>query len=112
MKSIIIKLKAGRTLDDLVDEVMFWFGEGARPGFFRQEDAFAYNNTHVHPGGWLRIPADDQFVAGVEFMLAREISQVAETIIIEYEGQKEYGIENGELLGCIDNCPFYSEQTP
>lgn len=114
MKTIVVKLKDGKTLANLADEVFFWFGEGSRPDFSSEEEAFAFNNTPVQ-NGWLRIPATDEFVAGIEYMLGKTTSEVAEVIQIEHDYQHEVIVDEyddpeaghvRELLGYIGNGNF------
>ena len=114
--TVIVRLKKDKTLNDLVDEVLFWFGKGANEDFTQPESAFDRNNTPPQTDAegfsWLRITADPEFIKGLEFMISKKVqSETADSFTIEYGGQHDVMLSGGEYLGKINNAKIYVEPT-
>lgn len=109
----VVKLVEGKILMDIVEMVNSAIGKGTNESFSKDEEAFAYSNTPVQ-NGWLRIPADEPFIADLEFLIDQPtmqvlIGEVVEQMWLEDEGQKEVDIGDGQLLGYISNALYYQE---
>ena len=112
----VVKIADGKTLADLVDIVNDAVGRGTNQSFDREEEAFAYSNTPVQ-NGWLRIPADEPFIADLQWLMEQPTMQVlmaeyVEQMWLEEEGQKDVEIgadEDGNTirLGYISNAKYY-----
>ena len=114
--TIVVRLKKDKNLNDLVDEVLFWFGKGANEDFTQPESAFDLNNTPPQTDAegfiWLRITAGPEFIKGLEFMISKNVqSETVNSFTIEYDGQHDMMLPGGEYLTKIDNAKYYAEPT-
>ena len=107
----VVKIADGKSLADIADLVNDVVGKGTNPSFARDEEAFSYSNTPVQ-NGWLRIPADEPFIADLQWLMGQPtmqslMSEYVEQMWLEDEGQKEVEIGEGQLLGYISNAKYY-----
>lgn len=99
MLTAIFKLKTD--LPSLAQECQELFGEGSRSAPDRVEHTFALCNTIVEEGH-LRIVVAQHIALALEYVTAQGyVSPNAELVKLEWDGQEEFALPSGQLLGVI-----------
>ena len=76
------------SLEAAVAECLATFGEGARPEFQFEEEAFALYGTPVTPEGYVRVVVAPHIAAALQFMKDNNLtSEHVEIIRVEFNGQ-------------------------
>lgn len=99
MLTAVIRIKT--TMDNVVQECLGLFGEGARTTPGRVEEHFALGNT-TEQEGYFRVVVAQHIALALEYVTAQGfISEHAEFIKVEWTGQENFILPSGGLLGVI-----------
>ena len=83
-----------------------YFEDKIRKDSTRDEDMFYFNNTPVMEG-YLRVPFEIEYIEKLKQYLKERISDNFELVLVEENGQTEFVLPSGELLGYIGHYPQY-----
>jgi len=73
----------------------------------RDEDLFKHNCTRVQEG-YIRVPFDLDTIEKLKLYLRDTISDNFELVLVEENGQTEFMLPSGELLGYMSGYPVYT----
>lgn len=99
MLTAIIRIKTD--MDSVVQECLTLFGEGARTAPGRVEEHFALGNTPAQEG-YFRVVVAQHIALALEYVTAQGfVSAHAEFVKVEWNGQTDFPLLSGGLLGLI-----------
>ena len=73
----------------------------------RDEDLFKHNCTRVQEG-YIRVPFDLESIETLKNYLKNAISENFDLVLVEDQGQTEFPLPSGELLGYMVGYPVYT----
>ena len=73
----------------------------------RDEDLFKHNCTRIQEG-YIRVPFDLEEIENLKAYLKDAISENFELVLVEDQGQTEFVLPSGELLGYMVGYPVYT----
>ena len=73
----------------------------------RDEDLFKHNCTRIQEG-YIRVPFDLETIEKLKNYLKDVISDNFELVLVEDQGQTEFALPSGELLGYMVGYPVYT----
>ena len=86
MITAILRIKT--SLAEVIAECLATFGEGARPEFQFEEEAFAYYGTPVTPEGYVRVVVAEHIATALQWMQDTGVtSENVEIVRVEWAGQ-------------------------
>lgn len=99
--TIIAKLKEGYTIEQAAYEVWETFGKGGNPDpDINIEEHLGWVNTPVS-NGYVRCRVDTYYADTLEYLESIGGADTIDLVAVERDGQQEFDVGNGELLGMI-----------
>ena len=110
MRTVILKIKTDKQKVKDAEKAIKgekYFEEHIRKDALRDEDLFDHNCTRIQEG-YIRVPFDLETIEKLKNYLKDVISENFELVLAEDQGQTEFVLPSGELLGYMVGYPVYT----
>jgi len=107
MRTVILRVKTTREAlktSEVDARKTVYFGTVLRRDAVRDEDMFQHNCTRIQEG-YIRVPFTREYLKTLTDRLTARVSENFEVVRVENDGQTEFVLPSGELLGYIVGYP-------
>ena len=110
MRTVILRIKTTKQKVKDAEKALKgekYFEDKINKDALRDEDLFKHNCTRIQEG-YIRVPFDLEEIENLKAYLKDAISENFELVLVEDQGQTEFVLPSGELLGYMVGYPVYT----
>jgi hypothetical protein len=110
MRTVILRIKTTKEKVKDAEKALKdekYFEDRINKDAERDEDLFKHNCTRIQEG-YIRVPFNLESIEKLKAYLKDAISENFELVLVEDQGQTEFVLPSGELLGYMSGYPVYT----